>query len=1132
MVKSVWIACLCLPLLGQPEARFESFSTSRGLLHNHVKSLFQDSRGYLWIGTLGGASRFDGKRFDNHELVRVTGSNAVIAYVEWADILVAATPNGLAFFENEQFVAAPFNQAFSKTTIKSLHTTQSHTWIATRDGLYVVAHAQPRLLNAIHELQDQDVNSVFCDANGRVWVATRGSGLKVREDGRWSTFTKGDGLPTLLVNQVVQTPDGTIWVATHQGVVYFDGQAFRPPPFADEVPSPIIYGFLVDQSQRLWLRTSLAGVACWDGVNLTTYDRRNGLPSPINLSLMQDQEGRIWASCHQGLAIFDRGSFQILNEQSGLNSPLVNCVYQDRQGGIWVGTAAGLNRFEENQFTIFMQESSKAMTPHLSRIYSIFKDTKRRLWFPSHVGLGLFDGSDFSRFDMTDGLPQQEIHGVVEDRNGIIWVATTKGAARYVDGSFRAVEDPNLHHRPISQIQCDRDGNIWFLRSDLQLFRMGPGQLVSYPAPLDTDVAAVREIVMDSDGLPWFKARDRYITFSEQGMQQVLFADIAPDLVVYSGLPSSNGTLWLGTNRGLVAYGRHKANFISLDTLSSSHVLDISRSEHGELWLSLAQPGANESGKLIPFGVGRYDGISLDLFPLEQSEVTGFRHTADQTTWVLMQNGVVRIKEQSSRAFGIADGLAGNAPSAVLRDGLQNTWIATRGGLSKFRADLVTNYDADDGLFSGDVTDLAFDEHGGLWVRTRRGVQRYRENQVLPRVEVVSIETPGLTVDHRSPFKLGHNQNNLTIQFRGISLARGSEKMQYRYKLVGDERGWIGPISETKVHLNQLSPGKYKFIIQALSRDLYACREPAVVKFEILPPIWMTPWFVLASLLTLGFLGFVGYRRRLAFRLEQNRISNELLVANQMQMSLMPKCPPVVDRLDVYGICRPALEVGGDYFDYFEFDDNDLGIAVVDVSGKSMEAAMIAILTSGLLYGEVNRDSDPSLILSRMNGPIYQKTKRSVFSAALFARFICEPTGIRVRLANAGQLRPLLIRDDQIKSLRVDGIHLPLGVLPEVRYPQADFDLRDNDILVFFTDGVNEMMNRDMELFGMDRVRRVLETAPRASARQTVDHLLKALERFANGQAPNDDVTIVAVRIHGAPEHETKPPASVAENPN
>lgn len=852
----LWCGLLGICCSAAQELRFEGFSTSRGLVHNQVKCVMQDQKGFLWIGTQNGVSRFDGVRFDNHDLDHLTDTNVVIGLFELKNGQVGAVlPKGLALFQGDHFVFPTFNQWFEGSSIKQSWLIDNELWLGTRDGLWVWrgVNVDPVKIDAMGEA---DVNCVFKDDANRLWVATRGEGLFMGQDLSWQHFHQDDGLPVRLINDVIQDREGTIWVATHKGLCYWDGDRFQQPPWSVELTSPIIYGLVEDQHSNLWIRTSLAGLFRWNGSSLDAFNARNGLTSNINVQLFEDHQGTLWAGTPKGLSRWDGDGFVVVDEKLGFFQTAVNAIYEDHQNNLWFATHNGLFRNDINRFVTAATWQGNSVPPHLSLINHIYKDKAQRLWIPTFEGLFKVQDGALTEYTTEDGLPHMEVNGLVEDRSGAIWSVTSRGAARITASGCDVLDDANLTQRPIAQVVSDNNGVVWFLRTDLRVFQLKPGMSESQAAFFQTDEIAMMEMQVDPDGYVWFRARDRMIYAGPDGIESFIYKDISPELTVTAVLPAGNGTLWLGTNQGLVACGRHQTNIIELEH-SDMQIVKLSRAPHGTLWLALVRKSNRTSE---PIGVATYDGVSIDYhtdYDFARFSVTGFVHFPNQQTWLLQPKGVTHFDGKTFTSIGIDQGLAGNKPTKVLMDHRGAYWIASQGGITKYHGGLLTSYDTRDGLLRGEVTDLAFDSQQTLWIRSRGGLQSYQESQIPPAVEIHAVETSDGWVDQKKPLSLAHNRSDLTIHFRGISLAPGSEHMQYRYKLAGSDQGWIGPTSETKVHLNRLAPGPYRFVVQAFSRDLYECEQYASFDFEILPPIWQTPWFLISAVTALGFLGFL-----------------------------------------------------------------------------------------------------------------------------------------------------------------------------------------------------------------------------------------------------------------------------------
>lgn len=248
--------------------------------------------------------------------------------------------------------------------------------------------------------------------------------------------------------------------------------------------------------------------------------------------------------------------------------------------------------------------------------------------------------------------------------------------------------------------------------------------------------------------------------------------------------------------------------------------------------------------------------------------------------------------------------------------------------------------------------------------------------------------------------------------------------------------------------------------------------------------------------------------------LERERLRGELETAREMQMGIMPSKAPDVPGVDIAGICLPATEVGGDYFDYFQknVSDTELGFTVADVSGKGMKAAMTAVMVSGMLHAEAARELKADEILTHINAPLYQKTDRRMFTALLFG--ILDIKQMRFTFTNAGQMSPLLLRDGTITELNSDGPRLPVGITKQVKYTSESIPLKPGDRLLIYTDGINEAMNQNREQFGDFRLADAFsETAGFQSAKEGLESIQSRVHEFTGSEPQHDDLTMVYVKI-------------------
>jgi hypothetical protein len=242
-------------------------------------------------------------------------------------------------------------------------------------------------------------------------------------------------------------------------------------------------------------------------------------------------------------------------------------------------------------------------------------------------------------------------------------------------------------------------------------------------------------------------------------------------------------------------------------------------------------------------------------------------------------------------------------------------------------------------------------------------------------------------------------------------------------------------------------------------------------------------------------------------------VEAELKTAHDMQMGLMPREDPKIKGFDISGTCVPAREVGGDYFDYVWLDrkKSKVGIAIADVSGKAMKAAITAVMTSGMIYREIENNDTPRSILKNINRPMYLKTDRQVFTAMSFS--VIDIKKKTLTFSNAGQSQPILLRDSHLTYIKVKGARLPLGVMAEQDYKEATLKLKSGDILLFYTDGLPEATDADHQLLGFEAMEQELVRCQSSSAGEIVSRMTELVNRHTGKTEQHDDMTVVVVRV-------------------
>ncbi len=239
----------------------------------------------------------------------------------------------------------------------------------------------------------------------------------------------------------------------------------------------------------------------------------------------------------------------------------------------------------------------------------------------------------------------------------------------------------------------------------------------------------------------------------------------------------------------------------------------------------------------------------------------------------------------------------------------------------------------------------------------------------------------------------------------------------------------------------------------------------------------------------------------------RERVEQELRVAQLIQQQFLPKELPELAGWQVSAYYRPAREVGGDFYDFIELPGGKVGIVIGDVTDKGVPAALVMATTRAILRGAASRLDSPGEVLGRVNELLVPDIPPQMFVTCLYG--ILDPATGRFVYANAGHNVPYVAHRDGVVELRARG--MPLGLMPGMSYEEKEAELGSDDVMLLYSDGIDEAHDPDGEMFGFPRLMGAMRTAHATDA--VIDNLLGELARFTGrGWEQEDDITLVAVR--------------------
>ncbi|MGE5411175.1 MAG: GAF domain-containing SpoIIE family protein phosphatase, partial [Clostridiales bacterium] len=234
--------------------------------------------------------------------------------------------------------------------------------------------------------------------------------------------------------------------------------------------------------------------------------------------------------------------------------------------------------------------------------------------------------------------------------------------------------------------------------------------------------------------------------------------------------------------------------------------------------------------------------------------------------------------------------------------------------------------------------------------------------------------------------------------------------------------------------------------------------------------------------------------------------------ARKIQESLLPKSIPEIARMDIAGIMTPAMQVGGDYFDIIKISPSRVFVLVGDVSGKGLSASLYMSKLQTMMRLYCQDGKSPKEVLVEVNRRIYESIERNWFITLNLALFDTERK--TVKFCRAGHSPLLLLCGHEMSEYQPKGIGLGLevGKIFSDTLEEIEIAMETNQTYAFYSDGVSEAMNKESELFGVDRLTHVISENQTESSQMIISSIMNSLENFRNGREQNDDITMVLIK--------------------
>ena len=242
---------------------------------------------------------------------------------------------------------------------------------------------------------------------------------------------------------------------------------------------------------------------------------------------------------------------------------------------------------------------------------------------------------------------------------------------------------------------------------------------------------------------------------------------------------------------------------------------------------------------------------------------------------------------------------------------------------------------------------------------------------------------------------------------------------------------------------------------------------------------------------------------------QEQRLERDLAMAREVQLRLLPPAKPQHKRAEFAARFLPARTIGGDLYDFLQYDPNRSAIALGDVSGKAAPAALYAALVSGIMRSVASQHPTPSQMLRTLNDALQERRLDSQYVTMLFG--VWNDENLTIQIANGGSVQPLFCRGEEIETIRAEGF--PLGMFPNATWEEFSISTQPGDSVVFFSDGIVDAQNSAGEMFGTDRLIATVKKHHHKSASRLAESILTDVGRFQGKRDRFDDETVVVLRV-------------------
>ena len=1048
------------------EYEFEKYAVEQGTAMNASLVVFEDTYGYIWLGSQSGVDRFDGYDFKNFANVSSDSSSTNLKWVN------AIAEDGIGnIWATDQFGNVS-NYKRSESKWVNYYPNYKDLLTNIPEGSNLDFIPQPRSL-----VVTKDGRYAFIGVWGFGLIridSENGSQKLYQDDFRfpiWSDINSADKM----INDMDWLDDDNILIGTGDGFRIFN---IKKEEYTSEFLRTQKKNLGVDwPDDRYWIRKfeiiddNNLWIAARNGIIyrykiddnlLENFSEKTELSNIEATHIFLDKESNhLWITIDNiGIDILDANSNNVIKLRDN-NSPIIgkefNNVIKDNQNNIWVSSATdGLLKFDPNKkkFKAISKDKPKGYNLGFSIAWGAHIDKKGVVWIGTRdpgggiVGLDLKNNKRyFSGRVIGNGAA---VYSITEDNIGNIW------AIRGTNSIWLKKENEDSFNWL---------GSYDNLRKDKSFFNILTQGHLTYD----------KNLIVPSDRTVWLADAEGNPVFEEYTILTNLIKD--------------------------------KIRAFSRKDSTSSYVI-----ADGSIWLWNEKK--NTVSNLTP-------DIEIPIFEsFAQAPVAEYKNKIYIPTY---GNGImlVDIQSQELSYITVNEGLPNMYLYNMFIDKDNFLWMSSNKGILKYDPDNLefSQYTPVDGTqeYEYNAGTAWQAEDGFIVMGGLNGINYFNptkldENRLPPKVLIQNINIGGIdnifeSVSNDDYQEIEFKNNSISFEYLALSF-RNTKQNQYKYKMEGYDQDWIDAGDRRFASYTNLPIGSYTFRVQGSNNDGIWNEVGATYKLTILPP-WYRTYFAYASyvlLLAFGFRSFGKYQAKKSLEQADNeRRAGELEEAKKIQESMLPKVFPSSKQFDVSAGLVTSTEIGGDYYDFFEKRDTLYAVCGDATGHGTASGMMVSIIKSGL-------NGLPALSTNKVLYELNNIVKKIDLGTLKMSLNICEIKKDSIMLSSAA-MPPIYLYNSKSKKTEEILIRgLPLGGLKNETFDIQKRKFNKGDVLVLLSDGLPEAENDAGELYDYERVIDLISKNASKSAEELKSKLIGEVDIWLKGGIPDDDVTIVVVK--------------------